>query len=59
LVMAKEVVVAFWRRVVPRRVDDDRRFEETELKAPAMVVEPVTASVPVAVMLAAVRLPEK
>ena len=43
-VMAKVEVVAFWRSELPRSVVDPKRFDETELKAPATVVDADTES---------------
>ena len=43
LVTAKDVVVAFASRVLPRSVVEERRLAKVELNWEEMVVEPVTA----------------
>ena len=49
--MARLVVVAKFSSELPSKVVEPKRFDAVELKAPDMVVEPVTASEPVVVPL--------
>ena len=48
-VIANVVPVALPNKKLPVRVVEARKFEESELKAPLMVVEPVTAKLPLVV----------
>ena len=49
--MAKLVVVALVKSELPRSVVEPRRFDATELRAPVMVLEPVTAKAEVVPLL--------